>query len=271
MSDAPLISALVLNYRTPQQAVRCVQALQAQTIAEQIEILVIDNHSQDDSIGVLHNRLHHTKRVRIIETPENLGYGRGNNFAEKYAQGTYIFIINPDNTLEPSGLEQLVRLLESDESIGIVAPALVHGDGTRRDSFRRFPSPWDVVIKRTWLQRPFSDRLRTYLRSGEDVHEPTETDWVVGTGLLLRRSFFVKLGGFDPRFFLFFDDIDLCRRCWEAGKRVVYEPRVRASDRLKRLSEGGVLRMLCNTRGRAHLWSALQYFWKWRGKSAPFR
>jgi len=267
MPDAPLISAIVLNYRTPQHAVRCVQALQAQTIADQIEILVVDNNSEDDSIGVLRNHFMQNERVRIIETPENLGYGKGNNFAARYAKGNYIFIINPDNVLEPTGLEKMIQLLESDESIGIVAPQLAFNDGYIRDSYRPFPSIWESMLRRichkcvdTRYSKPKSHELKR-----QDV------DWVVGACFLIHRDLFRSLGGFDDRFFLFFEDMDLCRRCWQLHKRVVFEPTVKAIDKKSRLSGGGLLPLLLKSVGRQHVVSALQYFWKWRGKSASFR
>jgi GT2 family glycosyltransferase len=111
--------------------------------------------------------------------------------------------------------------------------------------------------------------VRKYLQADADPDGVRDVDWVVGACLLLRRSFYEELGGFDPRFFLFFEDIDLCRRCWLAGKRVVYFPRAVATDRKRRLSEGGVFRLLTKKTGRIHVMSALRYFRKWHGAALP--
>lgn len=259
-----LVSAVILNYRTPQAAVRCTRALLNQTIADRIEILLIDNHSQDDSIGVLRVRFAHEPRVRIIETPVNRGYGGGNNYAiRQAAAGAYLFIINPDNELQSDGLERLVAALKADPGIGIVAPRLVYDDGSLRDSHRKFPTMFDVFIKRTPLQRFFRKRLDQYLQHDRNPAVTQETDWVHGACLLMRRDFFLSLGGFDERFFLFFEDTDLCRRVWQAGKRVVYFPQVSARDSKVRLSEGGFFSLLTKKVNRIHVVSAFQYFLKW--------
>jgi len=262
--SSPLVSAIVLNYRSPQMTVECVQSLLRQSIADQSEVIVIDNHSQDDSIGVLRNRLSGMPSVRIVETSDNIGYGKGNNAGVSFAKGEFILITNPDNELEPDGLEKMIHTMQADDSIGILAPQLVFHDGSIRDSYRTFPSFLDVIAKRTFLRSIFARSVSRYLRSDEDPSTVTDTDWVVGACFLIRRSLFEELEGFDPRFFLFFEDTDLCRRCRQAGKRVVYFPSVRATDRKKRLSEGGVLSLVLKPAGRAHVASAFKYFWKWR-------
>lgn len=259
----PLISALILNYRSPQQTVECVRALQSQTVADNLEIIVIDNHSEDDSIGVIRNRLGHVPNLRIIETPLNRGFGGGYAAGAKHAKGTYVLINNPDKKLNNDALEKMVRRMEEDASIGILAPKLMHGDATVRHSARAFPRPLDVVIKRTFLRRYFPQSLRHYLQLDHPTDTERDVDWVVGGCLLIRKDFFEEIGGFDPRYFLFFEDIDLCRTCRQKGKRVVYFPAAIATDRKRRLSEMSVSAMLLRKTGRAHIASAVRYFWKW--------
>ena len=267
MAFSPLVSAVVLNYRTPQEAVRCTEALlRGEGLGGVLEVFVIDNHSCDDSIGVLRNRLGKFSNIRILESPRNAGYARGNALALTRAGGKYLFIINPDNTLEPAGLARMVAVMEADPTIGILAPRLLHEDGTVRDSYR---SVTDLFIKRTVLRRAFPGRMRRYLQWDQDPQMVRDVDWAVGACLLIRRSLLEEIGAFDPRFFLFFEDIDLCRRSWAADRRVVYFPQATATDRKRRLSEGGLLSLLCHRTGRAHLASAAKYFWKWRGHPLP--
>lgn len=260
----PTVSAIVLNYKTPKDAVRCVRALLRQTIVDRMEILVVDNHSQDDSIGVIRVTFRSEPRVRILETPRNIGYGKGNGLAIRQAEGTFLFIINPDNELEPDGLQKMVGAMEADPSIGILGPRLLQEDGTIRDSFRTFPTPTDIFIKRTFLRRFFPERMRRYLQHSEDPLSVRDVHWLAGACLLIRRDFYEQLGGFDPRFFLFFEDTDLCRRCWATGKKVVYFPLAAATDRKHRLSQGGFLSIFTKKTVRIHLVSAAKYFWKWR-------
>jgi hypothetical protein len=264
----PLVSALVLNYRGPQDTVRCVQNLQRQTIADRMEMIVIDNASCDDSIGVLRNRLGKMQNVRIVESPKNLGFGGGNNVGARYATGEYILIINPDTEPEADSLERLIAILQEDPGIGIVAPMLAFSDGTVRDSHRNFPTLSALVAKRTPLGKLMPGVLDRYLHR-RSAGTMLDVDWVVGAFMLLKRDLYKELGGFDERYFLFLEDTDLCRRCWQTGRRVVYCTGIRAADGKRRLSGEGVLPILTTKVGRIHIASALKYFWKWRGTPLP--
>lgn len=289
----PFVSAIVLNFQSPQETVKCVQNLMKQqpipTLhrngegpgvrwfekngdgmikgSDWLEIIVVDNYSDDDSIGVIRNRLSGIANVRIVESPRNAGFGKGYKQGVKYADGTYLLINNPDKTLPHGGIARLVAKMEKEPDIGILAPKLMHLDGTPRLSPRRFPGPLDVVIKRTVLQKFFPNHLARYLQLREDPDRERDTDWIAGGCFLIRKDFFEELGGFDDRFFLFFEDIDLCRRCWKAGKRVVYYPQVVAIDKTRRLSEGSVLSLFTTPVGRAHVKSAFRYFGKWGWKT----
>ena len=264
----PLVSIVILNYRNALKTVRCVQELQKQTLIDQCEIIIVDNHSNTDSMGILRTRLRHIPRLRIIETSRNGGFGHGYNAGALHALGEYILINNPDKILEPSGIEKLYNTIKNDESIGIIAPKILHHDGTQRLSARRYPQPLDVVIKRVaFFQSWFPSRLRRYVLADLDLEKEQRVDWIVGGLLMIPRVLFHLLRGFDKRFFLFFEDVDLCRRCHELGKDVLYYPRVVAHDRKKRLSEGNVFTLLGTRVGRAHIASALKYFWKWKNST----
>lgn len=270
MSSSPLVSAVILNYRSSRDTWRCVEALQQQSIADRVQIIVVDNASGDESVEWLRARIRSTgAAVQLIESAFNRGYGQGNELGVKQATGTFLLIINPDNRLEPTALAELVALLEADAGIGLVSPKLVHEDGTVRSSTRAFPHWSDLLIKRAGLGRFFRRKLDHYLQDHDTNPLPHDVDWVAGACLLLRTDFYRSLGGFDPRFFLFFEDTDLCRRCWLAGKRVVYAPGIVAHDRKRRLSEGGILSIFTKRIVRIHLMSAIRYFWKWRGQRPP--
>jgi len=265
LDNKPLLSIIVHNYRTPQDTASCVEGLQRQTLNDRTEIIAVDSHSDDDSIGVMRNRLSAYPNVRIVDAPGHLGFGRGNNYGARYASGEYILILNPDTQPEHDALERLVGYLEEDESIGIIAPRLVFPDGTVRDSYRTFPSLPDMIVKRTFLRHIFRKRLAHFLQYEQDPTTVRDVDWVVGAFMLMKRDLFTALGGFDERFFLFLEDTDLCRRCWQMQKRVVFRGDVRANDGKQRLSGDTFLSILTKRTGRIHIVSAIKYFWKWRG------
>ncbi|MEK7218680.1 MAG: glycosyltransferase family 2 protein [Patescibacteria group bacterium] len=265
MPQSPAVSAIILNYRTPQVTARCARELLQQTFIGQMEILVIDNHSEDDSVGVLRNTFRDEPRVRIVETPRNLGFGQGYEAGVRQARGTYILFNNPEKVLVPEGVERLVRTMEQDPSIGILAPKLVHRDGTVRLSPRHFPGILDLLAKRTVLGRLFPKRVARYLLLDLPQDVPHDVEWIAGGCFMIPAKLFRDLGGFDRRYYMFFEDVDLCRRAWQAGKRVVYDPRAQGQDRKRRLSEMNVFLMPFKKLGRMHIASGVKYFWKWRG------
>jgi len=257
----PLVTAVILNYRSYRDTVTCAQALLNQSIANKIEILVTDNHSDDESMGFIRAHLDGKKSVRIIENRKNNGYGRGNNEAVTFAQGEYLLIINPDNTLPENALETMLQYLLDHPDAGIVGPALVYPDGTVRPSARSFPSIKDLFIKRLHPKKWHEDFEKK--RKNQEQNDAIDVDWMVGACLLMKTDLYRSLGGYDERFFLFFEDIDLCRRVKNMGKRIVYLPHVHVLDRKGRLSGSSIFSLLTRKTTRIHVASAIKYFWKW--------
>ncbi len=267
-----LVSAIVLfhNRRSALEAAACVRALKGQTIAHDLEVIVVNNNADPAAVRSFVDSTK-DQTLTLIDAGGNLGYGKGNNLGAKSAKGDYILIINPDNRLEPSALETMVKYLKDHPDVGVVGPKLVFPDGTVRDSFRTFPRPLDVIIKRTPLRRLFSRRMKTYLQSDQNPNAIRDVDWMCGACLLFPRALYEELGGFDERFFLFFEDCDLCRRIWGAKLRVVYLPTAVAHDNEQRLSAGGILTFFTKKTVRVHTASAFKYFRKWWGKPVPQR
>ena len=141
MQSPPLVSAVILNFRAGLKTVECVQALRRQTIISNMEILIIDNHSDDDSIGILRSHLKGIEGIRVLETANNLGFGRGYDAGIRQARGKYILMNNPDKKLQPEAVAMMVEKMESDAAIGILAPKLMHEDTSVRLSARAFPPP----------------------------------------------------------------------------------------------------------------------------------
>lgn len=229
-----------------------------------MEILVIDNHSDDDSIGILRNRLGHLPNVRIIETNRNAGFGGGYGYGIRQATGKYILINNPAKILQPNALHLMIERMEKDPHIGIIAPKLVHEDGSVRSSARTFPRLSDVIAKRSLRGKRQTKGVRRYLQSDISPDQERTIDWVIGGCMVIRTDLMHALKGFDPRFFLFFEDIDLCRRVKLAGKSVLYFPQAVAKDRKQRYSDMPLWQLPFKKAGRAHITSAVRYFAKWR-------
>ncbi len=234
------------------------------------EIIVVSN-SNLNKFNELKNLFSKEKNVKFLYNKKNLGYGQGNHQGILKSNGEYFLILNPDVELFKGNLDFMINHMENNKDIGVLAPELIYEDGTIQDVYRRFPTIIDFVIKRSFLKNLpyFKRRLHKYLMYDRNPALINEVDWVVGALILVRRSMYDDVGGFDKRFFLFLEDTDLCRQMWQKGYKVVYFPEAKATHYNKRLSAGGVLDIFKNKMVRIHIYSALKYFWKYKFKERP--
>lgn len=264
------VSCIIVNWNLKYLPRLCIEALKRSVCDFHFEIIVVDNDSHDESLQYL-TQMHEAGEITLVNSGSNLGYGRANNLGVKHAKGEYILILNPDVSVESDTLQKMVSYMEQHSDVGVLGPQLYFFNGQIQDSCRRFMRPMDLLIKRTPLQRFkfFKQRLDQYIMADYSHKITQEVDLVTGACIMLPKTVFEKVSGFDSRYFLFMEDADLCRKVWEAGYRVVYFPQARALHYHKRLSGGNVLWLLRQRVFWIHLSSAMKYFWKWKGKKLP--
>ncbi|MDX9970975.1 MAG: glycosyltransferase [Candidatus Gracilibacteria bacterium] len=209
--------------------------------------------------------------IKFILNDKNLGYGKGNHVGVSHSESEYFLIMHPDIELFKENLEAMVSHMDRHKDIGILAPQLIYEDGEVQDVYRRFPSILDFLIKRTFLKKVpfFSKRLFKYLMHDKNPELISEVDWVVGALILVRRSMYDMVGGFDKRYFLFMSDTDLCREFWLRKFKVVYYTSAKFTHYHKRLSSGGIISLFTKKALRIHVISAIKYFWKYKFKKVP--
>jgi GT2 family glycosyltransferase len=141
-----------------------------------------------------------------------------------------VLFLNPDARIEADSIRRLAAVLRDEPSIGIVAPAIVDADGAPEHSLRRFPRLRSTFARALFLHRliPSAPWVDEVVRDPERYRHAGPAEWASGACLLVRRSLLEELGGWDERFFLYGEDVDLCRRTWDAGMQVRYEPEARA-------------------------------------------
>jgi N-acetylglucosaminyl-diphospho-decaprenol L-rhamnosyltransferase len=219
------VRAIVVNYSSASVLPACVASLLADGVAQ---VVVVDNgHPRGPSDQAAQTALRDAGLpVTWIAAGGNLGYGRAVDLgAEGLGEGD-LLVCNPDIVVQPRSIGHLAAVLADDPTVGIVGPQLRNLDGTIYPSARTFPSLVDAaghgLVGMVWPDNPFSRRYRLL---DWDHEERRDIDWVSGACFLIRRETWTGLGGFDPRYFMYMEDVDLCWRAGRSGWKVVYEPR----------------------------------------------
>lgn len=251
------MSAIIVNYRTPELTLKCVASLlKFQVVAAQ-DIVVVDNKSPDDSLVMLRREL---KGIRVIDSGRNAGFSAGINMGAAHATREYLLVLNPDTYFEDRSVERALALLDKSQDVGLVGLDLVYPSGGRQYSARRFYSALDIIGRRLPLGRywPLKGRIDDHMMmSAWNAGTPFETDWVMGTGFIVRRALFERIGRMDEAYFLYMEDVDLCARVWGAGAKVVCIPQAKLVHDHQRSSAAGPF----SDAGRMHL-KSLQIFAK---------
>ncbi len=261
------LSIIIVNFNSKDLADTCIRTIFHFPIAAEFEVILVDNASMDGSAEYLTDRWGNNKHFSIIRNAQNLGFGKANNIGIRQARGKMIATLNPDIEVHENTFNTLLKYMQEHSASGLIGPQLVYEDGVVQDSYRTFPRLFDILIKRTFLKRVpwLKNRLRRYLMWSKDKQKTENVDWLVGAFWLVRKTALDQTGHFDERFFLFFEDVDLCRRMWAKKWEVVYVPKAIATHHHERLSSGGLKEIFTKKTVRIHIQSALKYFWKWTG------
>lgn len=218
------LSILIVNWNTRDQAVKCVNSILRYPPNFDYEVLVVDNHSRDGSADALVNLFGHQKRIRVIESLRNLGFAKGNNLAYQKSFGEYILLLNSDTEVREESLKKIVDYIHFHPEVGVLGPRLLYPDGTVQKSVRRFPGIFSSMVVLAGLHRFITPRA--YLMADFNYDQIAEVDQVMGAALLTRRFIIEKLGYlFDERFYLWFEEVDFCRRVKDLGYKIVYYPK----------------------------------------------
>ena len=214
------VSIVIVSYNARPHLARALGAVAALPY----EVIVVDNASTDGSADFVRTRF---PGVRLLALPENLGFARGNNAGIRLATGRYFLLMNSDAWPTPGGIEKLVAYADRSARAAVVGPRLLNPDGSVQRSVRAFPTLWRLATEYFFLRKlaPRSRLLNSFYASGFDHDSERDVDWVKGAVLLLRREAIEQVGAFDPDFFIFSDEVDLCYRLRLAGWSARFYPR----------------------------------------------
>ncbi len=218
------ISIIIVNYNVKDFLLQCLRSVERAMRNICGEIIVIDNHSTDGSIPYLQPLF---PSVQFVSVNENLGFARGNNLGIEQARGDYLLFLNPDTLLEERTLEVMLEYMRRNPRVGMSGCRILNPDGTLQLACRRsFPSPWASFCKSFGLQRlfPKSHLFAQYNQTFRRDDETHFVDAISGSFMFVRREALAQIGGFDPQFFMFGEDLDLCFRVSKAGWKITYTP-----------------------------------------------
>lgn len=266
------LSIIILNYKTKGLVKQCIRNVQVSTngfaclpVGRDYEIIVVDNNSNDGIKQMIDEKF---PNVKFVQTGANLGFAAGNNAGMRIAKGKYILILNPDVTVLNNSLEKMVKYMEENSEVGIAGPKLINPDGSYQISCRTFQDPKLILYRRTPLGLlPFAQKqLKKHLMLDFDHNQIKEVDWFLGACMLIRKSALDQVGLFDERFFMYLEDMDLCRRFWQKGYKVVYLADIEVVHLYERASANDSWNFLkLNKLTRIHIHSGIKYFLKYQG------
>jgi GT2 family glycosyltransferase len=242
---------IITDFLKAERVVKNIASLKKQIVNFAYEIIVVDNSVDADNAKILQQ----IDGIELIVNETNLGYPRANNMAAKKASGEFLFFVNPDIVWsEPSTLQTIVNYLEHNDDVGILGPQHISEQTNKSEkSARRFPSLFRQIIQRV-----------TKSDSRDSVYEQTTAvDWLHSSFWAMRRDLFFDLGGFNEHYFLFYADTELCRKCNQRQKQVIYFTDTKVQSDGLRCSSGGIGDFFSKKTVRIHLQDALKYYRKY--------
>lgn len=257
----PVFSVIIVTYNSQEFIGDCIRSVEKAGNAlrssikwdgncEIWETIVVDNASTDRTVDVVQK----FEGVKLISNRENVGFAAAVNRGVEEANGEWLFLLNPDCVLDEKAFIALLNFVQNcDEKVAVIGMQLLNPDGKLQPSGRRFPKVWEFVLALLGFHRQMEARWF----AGRDFGKVQEVDEVSGAALAIKRKVFEQIGRMDEGFFLFFEELDLCRRVKASGWKVVYLPDVKV-----RHIWGGSIRKVPEIARRSQRESAIRYFRK---------
>lgn len=210
------LSIIILSFNTKELVASCIDSLYKNLKDVEYEIIVVDNASYDGTPTLLKFQY---KKVKVIENDKNYGFAKGVNIGAKEATGDVLLFLNSDTELpKDNNIKDALEELEKD-SVEIVGGLLLNPNKTMQRSFGKFYTPWRVFVMLVG-----GDRAEMRLQKNEAVQQ---VDWVSGGFMFVKKNIFEALHGFDERFFMYIEDMELCYRVKQKGYSVVFDPQIK--------------------------------------------
>ncbi|HBR11941.1 MAG TPA: glycosyltransferase family 2 protein [Chryseobacterium sp.] len=211
------VSVIIVHYQVPGLLKKCIQSIQNHFLGFDYEIIVVDNQSPDPSWKALMDEF---PQVHFVLLDENLGFSKANNLGVKQAKGDYVYILNPDTEIEGDYFKEVLDFADSQDALGAVGLRMHNAKGLfLPESKRSVPALVNSFEK---LFTKLSNDSKTYYRNDIDETDIAEVDIMTGANLLMKKTVYEEVGGFDERYFMYGEDIDLCYTILQRGYKNFY-------------------------------------------------
>lgn len=219
--DRMTLAVVVLAHDSGDDLLECLRSVRDD--APEAALVVVDNASSDGAPERARRRF---PELRSVRNDHNRGFAAAANQGVRATDASVVVLLNPDARVEPGALARLAGATDEHPKAGAVGPLVRNPDGSIQPSKRAFPTLWQSalhgIVGLVWPANPGS---RAYLLADADLDRPRTVGWVSASAVALRRSAFDAVGGFDEDYFFFVEDVDLCKRLWDAGWEIWFEPR----------------------------------------------
>jgi len=260
------LSIIITVYDKTELLELCINSIR-ENIGEDLdyEIIVASSATKEDARDLMREKF---SDIIFIANKQNKGFGFVANQGIRRAQGKYLFVINHDIIIKDNAIQQLMTFLKENKEVGIVGPKLVNFDGSVQHSAFLFYKWRTIVYRRTFLRRfGFAQRhLNKFLLKDKIKNNKIlEVDWLMGSAMMTSARAVKRIGLFDTKFFMYFEDVDWCWRFWQAGYKVVYNQEIQVAHYHGKASSNNnaVQAVFFNKYARIHISSAIKFFIKY--------
>ena len=216
----------IVNFKTPALTIDCIKSLELAGALKCMDTHIIDNNSMDDSVRQIMSHIKDMElevSVSLYENPINSGFSAGNNIGIKISSSEYVLLLNSDTLVRPGAIELLVKTLDDNPKIGMASPRLEWPDETPQESCFRFHRPLNELI-RSAASGPITKLFKRYEVPLAVSDRVTYPEWTSFACVLIRRRVFEDIGLLDQEFFMYFEDVDFCKRAHDAGWNIIHNP-----------------------------------------------
>ncbi|HYE60325.1 MAG TPA: glycosyltransferase family 2 protein [Candidatus Kapabacteria bacterium] len=216
------LSLIVVNWNTVDLLRQTLRSVVSTGITDSYELIVIDNHSADESVDMVRNEF---PEVTLIVNSENRGFSKANNQGMAIAKGEYLCLLNSDTIVKEGAIQTLVHYLDTHPDVMMVGPRLLNADGSFQHSCRRrLPTPTNSFYHLFGFAALFPNhkKITAYKQYAEDPNSTGSVEAISGAAMMFRRHVYETIGGLDEQFFMYGEDLDFCKRVKDKGWKTVY-------------------------------------------------